>query len=74
MFLTVMETIDVSNHKQMVILCVWWFSADVDVHEDFIGLSQVNKTDAGSYFNLVAVIRNIFEDKYISLVLQQWLT
>ena len=61
---------DVLNHEQVVI-CVWWLSADVDVYEDFIGLSQVNKSDAGT---LVVVIRNIFEDKYISLVLQQWLT
>ena len=61
---------DVLNHEQVVI-CVWWFSADVDVHEDFIGLSQVNMSDAGT---LVVVIRNIFEDKCISLVLQQWLT
>ena len=52
---------DVSNHEQVVI-CVRWVSADLDVHEDFVELSQVNKTDAGT-----SVTRNIFEDEYISL-------
>ena len=47
-----------------MVICVRWVSADLDVHEDFIGLSQVNKTDAGT---LVEIIRNIFEDEYISL-------
>ena len=61
LFLTVMETMDVSNHEQVVI-CVRWVSADLDVHEDFVELSQVNKTDAGTL-----VIRNIFEDEYIFL-------
>ena len=57
------ETIDVSNHEQVVI-CVSWVSAYFDVHEDFIGLSQVDKTAAGT---LAAVIRDIFLRMNISL-------
>ena len=64
-FLTIMvdETTDVSNHEQVVI-CVRWVSVDFDVHEDFIGLSQVDKIDAGT---LVAVIRDFFLRMNISL-------
>ena len=40
-FLNVMETMDVSNHEQVVI-CVRWVSANLDVHEDYIGLSHAS--------------------------------
>ena len=64
-FLTVMidETTDISNCEQ-VVACMRWLSADFDVQEDFIGLSQVNWIDAGT---LVGVIkqRYLYEDEYL---------
>ena len=64
-FLTVMvdETMDMSNHEQVVV-CMRWISANFEVQEDFIGLSQVDRIDAGT---LVAVIKDIFLRMNISL-------
>ena len=57
-FLIVMvdETTNISNHGQVVV-CMRWVSAKFEVQEDFMGLSQVDRIDAGT---LASVIKDIF--------------
>ena len=50
------ESFDVSNQEQ-VIFCVRWVDEDLHSHEDFIGLYEMEKTDATTMVN---VIKDIF--------------
>ena len=57
------KTTDISNHEQVVV-CMRWVSANFEIQEDFIGLSQIDQIDTGT---LVAVIKHIFLRMNISL-------
>ena len=46
------ETTDVSNREQVVI-CIRWVSKTFDVHEDFIGLYNVDQIDAGTLVHVI---------------------
>ena len=48
------ETTDISNCEQVVV-CIHWVDDDFNVHEDFIGLYQVDSICSDS---LVAVIKD----------------
>ena len=48
------EASDSSNKEQLVI-CIRWVDTELEVHEDFIGLYEVDKTDADT------ITRTIFD-------------
>ena len=51
------ESSDISN-KEQAVFCVCWVDEDLIFHKDFIGLYEMEKTDAAS---MAAVIKdNIF--------------
>ena len=49
------ESTDITNQEQLVI-CIRWVDKDLNPHEDFIGLHQVDKLDATT---LTKVIKDI---------------
>ena len=46
--ITVNESSDIFN-KEQVVFCVCWVDEDLISHEDFIGLYEMEKTDAKRY-------------------------
>lgn len=55
-FFTIMtdETADISNKEQLV-ACIRWIDDNFAVHEDFIGMSPMERTTAG---HIIAVLKN----------------
>ena len=53
-FYTIMvdETADVSN-KEQVVVCIRWVDDNFEVHEDFIGLYQVDSTGAEKIYHVI---------------------
>ena len=48
------ETADVSN-KEQIVICIRWVDGNLVVHEDFIGLHPLNRTDANTIVNVLKV-------------------
>ena len=46
--ITLNESSDIFN-KEQVVFCVCWVDEDLISHEDFIGLYEMEKTDAKRY-------------------------
>ena len=57
------ETTDVSN-KEQVVVCIRWVDEDLQAHEEFIGLYQVESTAATV---LIGVIRDVFTRLNVSM-------
>ena len=64
-FLTIMidETTDVSN-KEQVVVCFRWVDNNLEPHEEFIGLYQVESTQSSI---LVATIRDVLQRVNVSI-------
>ena len=64
-FLTLMidETTDISN-KEQVVVCFRWVDSNLEPHEEFIGLYQVDSTQASA---LVATIRDVLQRVNVSI-------
>ena len=56
-FLTVMvdETTDVSN-KEQVVICFQWIGSNMEAHEEFIGLHEVESTQVTVLYSVVCDI------------------
>ncbi len=65
-FLTLMidETTDVSNIEQVVI-CFRWVDSNLESHEEFIGLYQVDSTQSST---LVATIHDVLQRVNVSII------
>ena len=57
------ETTDISN-KEQVVLCLLWVNKELEAHEEFIGLHQVEST---AYTLLVGVIHDVLIRLNISI-------
>ena len=48
------ETADISN-KEQIVICIRWVDDNLVVHEDFIGLHPLHRTDANTIVNVLKV-------------------
>ena len=64
-FYTIMvdETADISNQEHMVV-CIRWVTSKFKVHEEFIGMYGVNKTDSST---ILSVIKEVLQQLNLSL-------
>ena len=66
------ETADVSNTEQLVI-CFRWVDDNLSIHEDFIGLHPMARTDADSIVQVLKVqhISKSFQQSNLRLYFEQ---
>lgn len=64
------ETADISNKEQLVI-CLRWVDANLEVHEDFIGLNHIEQANADSIVCMILVSSD--DDFPVAIVYSRWL-
>ena len=57
------ETTDISNKEQAVI-CFHWVDGQLEAHEEFVALENINSTEATS---ILAAIKKVLETTNISI-------